>query len=201
MYASGLGYEPVVRTVHVGSTRIINWTLQRDWAAAAGGAKVADFSGGDDSSDGCGPDRLIDLSTAAWSSDVVAGTNSAGIAPAHNTVELPRAVDIREVLVDPTAGCGDDITSSLGDYRIETSADGTAWTTAAEGHFKPADTGRQNAVSLKAGTDQDIRYVRLTKLGSQVADSGQDCAKDSTPWGCKFVDTTELVVLGRPHQG
>ncbi|MEU3343012.1 M36 family metallopeptidase [Streptomyces sp. NPDC006668] len=201
VYASGLGYEPVVRTVHVDSTRIIDWTLQRDWAAAAGGAKVADFSGGDYSSDGCGPDKLIDLSSSAWSSNAMAGTNSTRIAPAHNTVELPRAVDIREVLVDPTAGCGDDTTSSLGDYQIETSADGTTWATAAEGHFKPTDTGRQNAVSLKAGTGQDIRYVRLTKLGSQAADNGQDCAKDSTPSGCKFLDTTELIVLGDPHQG
>ncbi|MEU1167080.1 hypothetical protein ABZ372_45000 [Streptomyces sp. NPDC005921] len=110
-------------------------------------------------------------------------------------------MDIGEILIDPLSGCGDDETASLGDFRVETSIDGAAWSTAAEGHFKPGDTGRQNAVPLRDGTGQDIRYVRLTMLGNQAVDNGVDCAKDSSPSGCDFMDVTEMVVHGIPNQG
>jgi extracellular elastinolytic metalloproteinase len=126
--------------------------LRRDRAASSGGAEVMDFSGADNSQYGCGPDGLVDMSAAVWGSEATGGTNGTGVDPVHNTVKLPAAVDISDLRVDPTAGCGDDITASLGDYRFETSTDGTTWTTAAEGHFGPADTGRENAVPLKAGT-------------------------------------------------
>jgi hypothetical protein len=114
------------------------------------------------------------------------------------TVRLPAAVDIGGLLIDPTAGCGDDTTASLGDYRIDTSADGTTWATAAEGRFGPADTGRENAVALRAGTGENVRYVRLTLLGNRAADYGVDCAKDSGPSGCRYLGVTELVVHGAP---
>ncbi|MFK0113034.1 M36 family metallopeptidase [Streptomyces sp. NPDC091217] len=200
VYASGGGYEPQIRTVDLRSDATADWTVRRNWAASLSGAKVADFSGADYSDSGCGPDDLIDMSAAVWGSDARDGTNGTGVDPVHNTVELPRAVDIRELLVDPTAGCGDDLSASLGDYRIETSTDGTTWTTAAEGHFTPADTGRQNSVQLKNGTGDNIQYVRLTMLGNQVADNGRDCAKDSGPAGCRYMDVTELVVHGTAHQ-
>ncbi|MEU1270922.1 M36 family metallopeptidase [Streptomyces sp. NPDC005799] len=201
VYASGTGYEPVVRTVDVkaGSARA-DWALRRDWAAASGGAEIADFTGTDNTQYGCGPVGLVDLSYSVWGSDAKGGTNGTGVDPVHNTVKLPKAVDIGELLVDPTAGCGDDTTASLGDYRIETSPDGATWTIAAEGHFKPADSGRQNAVTLKDGSGQNVQYVRLTMLGNQAADNGVDCAKDSSPSGCRYLDATELVVHGAPHQ-
>jgi extracellular elastinolytic metalloproteinase len=202
VYASGNGYEPQLRTVEVktGSANA-DWALRRNWAASSGGASVADFTGPDNTDFGCGPDGLIDMTGAVWGSDAKGGTNGTGVDPVHDTVKLPGAVDIDEILVDPTAGCGDGLSASLGDYKIETSADGTTWATAAEGHFKPADTGRQNAVTLTAGSGQNIRYVRLTMLGNQVADRGYDCAKDSSPSGCLYMDVTELAVHGKPHQG
>jgi extracellular elastinolytic metalloproteinase len=202
VYASGNGYEPKVRTIDVksGSTGA-DWSLRRDWAASSGGASVADFTGTDNTQFGCGPVGLIDMASAVWGSDAKGGTNGTGVDPVHNTVKLPQAVDIGEILVDPTAGCGDDTTASLGDYRLETSPDGTTWVTAAEGHFKPADTGRQNAVTLAAGTGQNVQYVRLTMLGNQAADNGVDCTRDSSPSGCQYLDATELVVHGAPHQG
>ncbi|MDX3587257.1 M36 family metallopeptidase [Streptomyces europaeiscabiei] len=200
VYASGNGFEPQIRTLVVGSGSA-DWQVRRDWAAASGGAEVADFSGPDNSGFGCGPGGLIDMSATVWGSDVSGGTNGTGVDPVHNTVRLPEAVDISELLVDPTAGCGDDTTASLGDYRIDTSADGTTWTTAAEGHFGPADTGRENVVALTAGTGQNVRYVRLTMLGNQAVDNGVDCAKDSGPSGCQYLDVTELVVHGAPHKG
>ncbi|MFD5406097.1 M36 family metallopeptidase [Streptomyces griseorubiginosus] len=202
VYASGNGYEPKVSTVVVkAGSAGADWSLTRDWAASSGGAAITDFNGSDFTEFGCGPGSLIDTTSAVWGSDANGGTNGTGIDPIHGTIKLPKAVDIGALLVDPTAGCGDDTTASLGDYRIDTSADGTTWTTAAEGHFKPADTGRQNAVTLKDGTGQNVQYVRLTMLGNQAADNGVDCAKDSSPSGCRYLDATELVVHGAAHQG
>ncbi|WP_416966851.1 M36 family metallopeptidase [Streptomyces sp. 4F14] len=199
VYASGAGYEPVLRTVTLAGSTAVDWQVRRDWAASSGGAEVADFSGPDYGDSGCGPAGLIDAASAVWGSEAKGGTDGKGVDPVHNTVRLPAAVDIGELRVDPTAGCGDDLTASLGDYRIETSADGTAWAVAAEGHFGPADTGRQNAVPLAAGTGENVRYVRLTMLGNQAAERGVDCAADSGPSGCKFLDATELLVNGAPH--
>ncbi|SNX66422.1 fungalysin/thermolysin propeptide [Streptomyces sp. TLI_55] len=202
VYASGNGYEPKVRTIAVkAGSADADWQLRRDWASSSGGAEIADFTGTDNTQYGCGPDGLIDMASAVWGSDANGGTNGTGVDPVHNTVKLPKPVDIGELLVDPTAGCGDDTTASLGDYRIDTSSDSTTWTTAAEGHFKPADTGRQNAVTLKDGSGQNVQYVRLTMLGNQAADNGVDCAKDSSPSGCRYLDATELTVHGAPHQG
>ncbi|GAA3803454.1 hypothetical protein GCM10022403_041840 [Streptomyces coacervatus] len=200
VYASGNGYEPQIRTVTVGSSNSADWALRRDWAAASGGATVTEFTGPDNTESGCGPNGLIDMSGTVWGSDAKGGTNGTGVDPVHNTVKLPSAVDVAELRIDPTAGCGDDKTASLGDYRVETSTDGTTWVTAAEGHFKPADTGRENAVSLKAGTGQNVRYVRLTMLGNQAADNGAHCATDPSPSGCSYLDVTELVVHGSAHR-
>ncbi|MGW2522316.1 M36 family metallopeptidase [Streptomyces sp. NPDC001617] len=201
VYASGNGYEPQLRTVEVKSgSAAADWQLTRDWASSSGGASVSDFTGPDYTDSGCGPNGLIDLSAAVWGSEAKNGTNGTGVDPVHNTVKLPAPVDISELRIDPTAGCGDDKTASLGDYRIETSPDGTTWTTAAEGHFKPADTGRENAVALKSGTDKNIQYVRLTMLGNQAADNGVNCATDTGASGCSYMDVTELVVHGSAHQ-
>ncbi|KUO18760.1 M36 family metallopeptidase [Streptomyces dysideae] len=200
VYASGAGYEPRIRTLDVGSGSA-DWQLVRNWAASSGGAGIADFSGPDYGDFGCGPAGLIDMTGTVWGSDGKGGSNGSGVDPVHATVRLPAAVDVGELRVDPTAGCGDDVTASLGDYRIETSVDGTTWATAAEGHFGPADTGRENAVPLAAGTGQNIRYVRVTMLGNQAVDNGVDCAKDSGPSGCEYMDMTELVIHGVPHQG
>jgi extracellular elastinolytic metalloproteinase len=200
VYAAGNGYEPQLRTLTV-TSGAADWTLRRNWSAASGGAEIVEFSGPDYTDFGCGPASLIDMTATAWGSDAKGGTNGTGVDPVHNTVRLPAGVDISELRVDPTAGCGDALTASLGDYRIETSTDGTTWATAAEGHFGPADTGRENAVPLTTGTGQNVRYVRVTMLGNQAVDNGVDCAKDSGPSGCRYMDMTELIVHGAPHQG
>ncbi|MEU1276515.1 M36 family metallopeptidase [Streptomyces sp. NPDC005799] len=202
VYASGNGYEPKARTVIVKSgSADADWQLRRDWAASSGGARITDFTGTDNTNVGCGPGGLIDMTSTVWGSDAKGGTSGSGVDPVHTTLKLPKAVNIGEFLVDPTAGCGDDTTASLGDYRIETSPDGITWATAAEGHFRPADTGRQDTVPLKADTRQNIQYVRLTMLGNQAADNGVDCTKDAGPAGCHYLDATELIVHGARHQG
>lgn len=198
--ASGAGFEPEARTVTVGSGAV-DWRLRRDWAAKAGGAEVSDFSGDDYGYLGCGPDALLDQGVTSWGSGYTGGVNGQGVDPIHVTVKLPGAVDVSEARIDPTAGCGDDITASLGQFRLETSPDGTTWSTAAEGRFTPADDHRENAVPLRPGTGDAVRYVRLVALGNQAVDNGVDCAKDATPAGCAFVDAAELAVNGEPHIG
>ena len=105
------------------------WTKGcRDWAASSGGASIVDFTGPDYTDSGCGPEGAIDLSQATgWGSTT--GGNDAPLTnvfvPKYITVELPEAVDIDHFGVDPSATCGDGGSASTGDYKIETSPDGT----------------------------------------------------------------------------
>jgi hypothetical protein len=192
--AGGAGYERQVKTVTVtAKPTTVDWAVRRDWAASQGGAQVVDFNGEDSSDFGCGPAQVIDMSQGTgWSSDAVL-TGGTAIEPRHVTLELPAAVNLTSIEVNPSGTCGDDPSASTGDYRVETSPDGTAWTVAATGHFGPADRDRMNAVPLTAGTS-GVRYVRYTMLGTQVADQGGTCPSDLS--GCAFVDTVEVGVYG-----
>jgi hypothetical protein len=192
--ASGSGYEKQVRTVTV--TRkpgTVDWAVRRDWAASQGGAQLVDFNGEDNGGFGCGPAQAIDMSQGTgWSSDSVL-TGGTAIEPRFITVQLPAAVDLTSVEINPTGNCGDDPSSSTGDYRVETSPDGTAWTAAATGHFTPADRDRMNTVPLSTGAT-GVRFLRYTMLGTQVADEGGTCPSELT--GCAFVDTVEVAAYG-----
>ncbi|MEU4242330.1 M36 family metallopeptidase [Actinoplanes sp. NPDC026619] len=192
--ASGSGYERQVKTVTVTRTPgTVDWSVRRDWAASAGGAQLAGFNGDDYSGFGCGPGQTIDMSQGTgWSSDAVL-TGGTAIEPRFVTIQLPKAVAVTSIEVNPTGNCGDDASSSTGDYRVETSPDGAAWTVAATGHFGPADRDRMNAVPLSAGTT-GVRFVRYTMLGTQVADEGGTCPGEFT--GCSYVDTVEVGVYG-----
>jgi hypothetical protein len=192
--AGGAGFEKQVKTVTV--TRrpaTVDWTVRRDWAASQGGAQVTEFSGEDSSGFGCGPGQAIDMSQGTgWSSDAVI-TGGTAIEPRFITVQLPSAVDVTSIEINPTGNCGDDPSSSTGDYRVETSPDGTTWTAAATGHFGPDNRDKMNAVPLSAGTT-GVQFVRYTMLGTQVADEGGSCPSQFS--GCAFVDTVELAVYG-----
>jgi extracellular elastinolytic metalloproteinase len=192
--AGGSGFEKQVKTVTV--TRkpsIVNWRVRRDWAASLGGAQLADFNGEDNSGFGCGPGQAIDMSQGTgWSSDSVI-TSGTAIEPRFITVHLPAAVNLTSIEINPTGNCGDDPSSSAGDYRVETSADGNSWTVAATGHFGPANRDKMNPVTLSAGT-AGVQFVRYTMLGTQVADEGGSCPSQFS--GCSFVDTVEVGVYG-----
>jgi extracellular elastinolytic metalloproteinase len=194
--ASGAGFEKQVKTVTV--TRqpsIVDWNVRRDWAASQGGAQLAGFNGEDNSGFGCGPAQAIDMSQGTgWSSDSVI-TGGTAIEPRFITVQLPAAIDLTSIEINPTGNCGDDPSSSTGDYQVETSPDGTAWTVAATGHFGPADRDRMNPVTLSAGT-AGVQFVRYTMLGTQVVDEGGSCPSQFS--GCSFVDTVEVGVYGAP---
>ncbi|GGK81418.1 M36 family metallopeptidase [Mangrovihabitans endophyticus] len=193
--ASGAGYEPVMRDlrVHQGANKV-NWVLRRDWAATSGGSQVTDSNGADYSFIGCGPDAAVDASQqTGWSTDATYADDGS-IDPRYMMVRLPDAVDVSAVEINPTGNCGDDASSSTGDYRVETSADGQDWTVAAQGHFGVQNRDKMNAVPLAPDSTPGVRYVRYTMLGTQVAEEGVTCPDLYT--GCFYVDTVEVGVFG-----
>ncbi|MEV6522637.1 M36 family metallopeptidase [Longispora sp. NPDC051575] len=170
-----------------------DWALRRDWAATSGGATLGAFTGDDYSGDGCGPGGLLDQSLGnGWVADAVAVPG--GIEPRVMTLGLPSAVDVTEVTVDPAAACGVGPSGSVGDYRLETSADGVTWRAAASGHFGVADRNRPTAVPLAAGTGAGVRWMRFTMAGNQLADAGGTCPGAFS--ACTYVSASELVVHG-----
>jgi extracellular elastinolytic metalloproteinase len=190
VFARGAGYDTVVKTVSVPSHTVrADWQVRRDWAASSGGGSVVSFTGPDFTPD-CGPAKLIDQSQAGgWGSVVAAGGQTI-------VLHLSGAVNISDLVINPGATCGDDPTSSTGGYRVETSADGTAWTLAASGTFA-AGTTTATSVALTAGTGTGVEYVRYTMLTSQAQDAGL-CPAGQTPTatGCVYLDSTELAVYG-----
>lgn len=103
-------------------------------------------------------------------------------------------VDVDSFGIDPSATCGDGGSASTGDYRIETSPDGSTWTTAAEGTFTVYDRGRVNEVTPTAGST-GVRYVRFTMLSNQTPDFATTCP-DGPYSGCSFTDLTEIELVG-----
>jgi hypothetical protein len=194
--AGGAGFESQIKTVTVATgPGVVDWSVRRDWAASQGGAEVTAFDGEDNSGFGCGPGQAIDMSQGTgWSSDAIVTTGTA-IEPRSVTIRLPAAVDLTSIEINPTGNCGDDPSSSTGDYRLETSPDGAAWTVAAIGHFGVADRNRMNPVTPSAGAS-GVKFLRYTMLGTQVADEGGHCPSQSS--GCVFVDTVEIGAYGAP---
>ncbi|WP_250030465.1 M36 family metallopeptidase [Paractinoplanes maris] len=191
VFARGAGYDIVVKTLSINSgTKTENWSVRKDWAASSGGAGIVSFTGPDYSSFGCGPAQLIDQSQiAGWGSDVAPeGVNA--------VIRLSGAVDVSELVINPSATCGDDETASTGGYRVETSVDGTTWAVAGSGTF-PVGTVTPTPVALAAGTGDGIQFVRYTMLTTQGQDAGL-CPVGQPPAasGCVFQDSTELAVYG-----
>jgi extracellular elastinolytic metalloproteinase len=204
--ASGPGYigeSSPARAVSIGDFTagdFVNFQIIRDWAAASGGGAVADFTGPDFSDFGCGPDGAIDLSlSTGWGSTTGNdnGDPTNVFIPKTLTIKLPQAVDISTFGVDPTATCGDGGSASTGDFMLETSPDGVAFTEAATGTFGVADRGHLNTVDLNPGTGTDVQFVRFTMLGNQTPNFPVNCPAGAFS-GCSFTDLTELAVFGAP---
>ncbi|NUR09982.1 MAG: hypothetical protein HOQ22_08075 [Nocardioidaceae bacterium] len=197
LVATAPGFDPQRTTVTVtpGGT-VKDLTLRRDFAAASGGATVTAFNG-PDFSPACGPTGAIDLSQATgWGSTTGNdnGDPTNVFVPKFVVVHLPTTVNLSEFAIDPSATCGDGGSASTGQFRIETSPDGTTWTTAAEGTFGVADRGRLNTVTPTAGT-QGVNFVRFTILGNQTPDFANNCPGGAFS-GCSFTDLTELEAYG-----
>ena len=192
VFARGAGYDTVTKTLQIRShsTLRTDWQVRRDWAASSGGGAVVSFTGPDYTPFGCGPGKLIDQSQqSGWGSDV---------SPTGETIvlRLSDTVDATDLVINPSATCGDDPTASTAGYRVETSADGTTWTLAASGTFPPG-TVTPTSVALNAGTGDGIGFVRYTMLNSQ-AQAANQCPAGQPPTGsgCLFLDSTELSVYG-----
>ncbi|MEA2193300.1 MAG: extracellular elastinolytic metalloproteinase, partial [Solirubrobacteraceae bacterium] len=168
-----------------------DWRLRLDWASVARGGSVASFTGTDYTPFGCGPDAAIDRSYAGWSSDALdAGGNP--FTP-EIVIALPEPVDVSGFGLLPSETCGDDLTASARDYRIETSPDAVHWRVADRDTLAVEDRYRLHEVALRAAA-RDVRFVRLTLLSTQLA---APCAADAQQSGCYFADITELEVYGR----
>ena len=221
--SGGAGYDPVLRTVTVGRDDgpKVNWVLRRDFASLSGGGAVTDFNGPDFTGFGCGPSSAIDQSeTNGWGSttDGANGAATGKVTPKFVIVQLPQAVNVTGISVNPSNTCGDNGSASTRGYRVEVSSDGTTFTEVARGVFYRGNRGQENTVY--SGTSPNIRFVRFWMLNPQVpiggdctgpADCGADpdsnpgvslrCTPphvDPTLSGCPFMDLSELKIFGRP---
>lgn len=191
------GYNPATQVIRVqasGTRR--NVALVRDWAATSGGAVVTAFNGPDFSPD-CGPGQAFDQSLATgWSSTT--GDNNGDptnhFIPKHVVVKLPKKVNVSSFGVDPSATCGDGASASTAGFRIETSPNGTTWTTAATGTFTSANDGKINKVVPAAGAT-GVQFIRFTITSNQTPDFATNCPGGAFA-GCSFSDLTELEVFG-----
>jgi hypothetical protein len=211
----GAGYlqdsKPV--TVPVGDHATADFTVVRDWALTSGGGSITDFNGPDNTDFGCGPSDAINGSLGTgWGSTVGnnAGDPTGDFIDKYIVVKLPKAVDVSGFGIDPNATCGDSGSSSLGDFKVEVSSNGSDWTEVANGHLTIADRGRLNDVA-PTGDTSAVQYVKLTMQGDQVeevaAANGEPgtfediCGNPDTQGGytgCQFVDMSELAVYGTP---
>ena len=201
--SGGAGYEAQVQTLSIAArSNTANWTLRRDWAALGGGATVVDFNGDDATAFGCGPAVMFDQSQGStWSTDaiLVNPADQADVDPRFVTVKLPQAVDISDVQINPSGGCGDGLSASTGKYSVETSPDGVTWTQASTpgAAFDGSNRSKMNSIALQAGSTSDVQYLRFTMLGTQLHVSGGSCPGAFS--ACDFVDATELAVYGAPN--
>jgi len=193
------GYEGVQSDVTItagGTTR--DFAPRRDWASGLLGGKIDSFNGPDYTEFGCGPGGAIDQSQGTgWGSDTGENATRTNVMiPKFIVVKLPQAVDVTTFEVDPSNTCGDPGSASTGQFRIETSPDGTTYTTAAEGTFTSANRGKFNVVTPTAGTE-GVQYVKFWMLSPQVPDFATTCP-DGPFAGCTFTDMTEIEVFGPP---
>ncbi|HEY7050336.1 MAG TPA: M36 family metallopeptidase [Jatrophihabitantaceae bacterium] len=194
------GYNTQVRAaVPINSgTTTLDWQLVRDWASSGGGATVTDFNGPDYTGFGCGPTGDIDQSQGSgWGSDsdlAADGTPSAAT-PKFTVIKLPSAVNISQFAIDPSNTCGDDTTAATGDYKVETSVDGTTWQQAAAGTFTPADLGKLVSITPTGTTGQGVQYLKFWMLSPQAVTQHVGCPAAGVS-GCDFLDSSEVEAFG-----
>ena len=118
--AGGNGWDRQLRaalSIRSGEN-VANWAVRRDWAALAGGASVTRTNDDTGAPFGCGAAAMFDQSQGSgWSA--FRRVRGGAVQPVFVVVELPRAVDVSEIAIDPSATCGDGGSASTGDYRVE----------------------------------------------------------------------------------
>jgi hypothetical protein len=122
--------------------------------------------------------------------------------PKQVTLQLPQAIDISRVAIDPTTAAAVlGLSSSTGAFHIEVSDDGTTWAPLADGEFVAADRGHFNDVNL-TGDTTNVSYVRYWIDAPMVlvdtATYPDGCSDPTLFDGCTYEATTELEVYGAP---
>ncbi len=112
VFARGPGYDPVVQTRvdRVAARTTLNWALRRDWAASSGGGSVADFTAPTSPPFGCGPDRPDRPVAGQRLGQRSSPTNPDAARdpqPKFVVIQLPNAVNITEMQINPSNTCGD----------------------------------------------------------------------------------------------
>jgi F5/8 type C domain-containing protein len=151
--------------------------LRRDYASQTSGG-AADTPGPNYGAFGCGPAQAVDdVKGTVWSTD--AGS------PQDLIVDLGRSIDLREIRIDPRAGCGDDPGSSLAQYELAASdGAGQPFERIAGGIVGAADA-RGYVVLPLAGDIAGRRLLRLRAIAPRDPNS-------------PFMDVSELEVTGTP---
>jgi hypothetical protein len=188
--AAGFVRATATDVVVAAGTNTRDWTVRRNLAAAALGAAITSFTGSDASSVGCGPGALIDGNQAiVWGSESPRHPMSSG--PKEIVVRLANPADVAAIRVDPAAGCGDGVESSLGQYAMDVSTSTASpppagsFTQVAAGTFGRANNWRMNDLAL-TGSTAGVTHVRLRAIDTQAANASD---KD-------FMDVSELQVFG-----
>jgi hypothetical protein len=194
---SGPGYDPARASVKVTQGGVVkNFSVRRDWAASSGGASIKSFTG-PDYGESCDPAAATDTSQATgWvtSTGAVPDEPSGTFVPHNVVIQLPQAIDVTQFAVDPASACGTGGSASTGQLRIETSPDGTTWTTAATKEFTVDDRGVLTPVTPAAGT-ANVKFVRITPLSNQTPSFDTNCP-DGAFGGCTYTSLTEVEVYG-----
>jgi len=157
-------------------TKLLNAPIRRDWADTGSGALVTKFSQPDFTSSGCGPKQAFDLSLSS-------GWTSTNTGPKSATVRLPKVVDLTGLAVDPAPGCGLDTTASTRNLKIETSSNGTRFTTVANRTFTAGQAHKLNTVATST-KPRKVRFLRVTMQGNL-----------GHP---QYMGLGEVVIYGRP---
>jgi len=151
--------------------------LRRDYASQPSGGS-AGTPGPNYTEYGCGPTQAVDdIKGTVWSTD--AGS------PQDLIVDLGRSIDLREIRIDPRAGCGDDPGSSLAQYELAASdGAGQPFERIAGGIVGAADA-RGYVVLPLAGDIAGRRLLRLRAIAPRDPNS-------------QFMDVSELEATGTP---
>jgi extracellular elastinolytic metalloproteinase len=165
----GPGYEQfVVTDVVVHSDIVVNGKVTRDWASLAGGATLLSFTP-PDYAPFCGSNAngAFDLNLGnGWPSDSVNNPSSGVTGPRKATVELPTAVDISAFTVASGGTCGDDDSSAVTDFKIQTKTAGGSWQIAFQG--TATVDGQLHAYAPTGAADGvvQIRFIMLANNGN-----------------------------------
>jgi hypothetical protein len=199
----GHGYKESEGVTVTAGTVTKNFTPRKDWATPGTGATAKT-----DALEypGCGVDAAIDGSqSSGWSSNAGPGKSTdarQGFVAKSMVVDLHRTLNVTGFGVDPSNTCGDDFSTAVQDYTIQTSPDKTTWTpfdTSSHPVFDSADIGQLVQIN---STAPGVRYVKFTIESNQTADNPADylatCGDGGGPFGCSYTDLTELAVYGAP---